>query len=60
MARAATAGVLSGRTICPSTRHRLQPSMRAASSSSTGKSRKNWRIKKTPTKAHRLGTIRPW
>ena len=47
----ARAGPESGSAIFVNTRHLERPSISAASSSSAGKSRKNWRIKKSPTTA---------
>ena len=52
-----SAGSDSGSTILTSTPSRLQPSMRAASSSSIGSVRKNWRSMKMPKALTRLGAI---
>ncbi len=54
----ASAGAESGRTIRVRTPSRDAPSMRAASSSSTGSVRKNCRIMKMPKPVARLGRIR--
>jgi len=51
IARDARAGPDKGSAIFVKTFHLESPSISAASSSSVGKSRKNWRIKKSPTTA---------
>jgi hypothetical protein len=59
---ASAASTESGRMIREKTCQGPAPSMRAASSSSRGMVRKNWRRRKTP-KAKSMaasGTIRPW
>ena len=58
IASVASAGIESGRTIRKSTPSREQPSIRAASSSSTGSVRKNWRRRKMPNGVTRFGAIR--
>ena len=55
----ASAGSESGSTILNRIPSREVPSIRAASSSSIGSVRKNWRSMKMPNALHRLGTIRP-
>src|SRR6185437_730992 len=57
--RVASAGSESGSTIRKSTPRRVQPSIRAASSRSTGSVRKNWRKRKMPNGVTRFGAIRP-
>ena len=57
MASVASAGIESGSTIRKSTPNREHPSIRAASSSSTGSVRKNWRSRKMPNGVTRLGAI---
>ena len=52
-----SAGTDSGSTILTRAPIRLQPSIRAASSSSMGRVRKNWRSMKMPKAFTRLGTI---
>ena len=52
-----SAGPDSGSTILTSTPSRLQPSIRAASSSSIGSVRKNWRSMKMPNAVARFGSI---
>ena len=54
----ARAGIESGSTIRKSTPSREQPSIRAASSSSIGSVRKNWRRRKIPNGVTRFGAIR--
>jgi hypothetical protein len=62
MASAASTGCDSGRMIREKTCQGPAPSMRAASSSSRGIVRKNWRSRKTPNAKSMAasGTIRPW
>jgi hypothetical protein len=57
MPRVTRAGRDSGRTIFQKVVHRLAPSSRAASSSSTGSPRKNCRRKKTPKADAAVGTM---
>ena len=57
MASVATAPPETGNTIDHRIRKRPQPSMRAASSSSDGMLRKNWRNKNTPKPLATGGTI---
>jgi hypothetical protein len=54
--RVANAGLASGSTMRQNTPKVVQPSMRAASSSSMGSDRKNWRIKKMPKAVASHGT----
>ena len=59
IASVASAGNESGKTILNRIPSREVPSIRAASSSSIGSVRKNWRNMKIPNALHRLGMIRP-
>ena len=58
-ARVASAGPDSGRMIRQKHPQRLAPSIRAASSSSNGMPRKNWRSRKTPKAVKACGMISP-
>src|SRR5260370_37046159 len=57
---AINAGVALGRTTRQKAPNSEQPSMRAASSNSRGKPRKNWRNKNIPTGLATNGTISAW
>ena len=59
IASVASAGSDSGSTILNRMPSREVPSIRAASSSSIGSVRKNWRSMKMPNALHRLGMISP-
>ena len=59
MASVATAGMAIGSMICQKMRSSPAPSMRAASSSSTGKVWKNWRSMKMPNAPTAPGRIKP-
>jgi hypothetical protein len=56
IASVARAGLASGSTIRQKTPNVLHPSIRAASSSSRGSDRKNWRIRKMPNAEASHGT----
>src|SRR5438552_17876845 len=58
--KAINAGVALGSTTRQKAPNNEQPSMRAASSNSRGKPRKNWRSKNMPTGLATNGTIKAW
>ena len=59
IASVASTGVSTGTTMVRKMRHSLAPSMRAASSRSSGMPRANWRTRKMPNTLAIIGTTAP-